>query len=175
MDGRGGTADVVRALTRLPGVGLSILAGSEDEPARQRLRLLARQLHVEDRVHWHPLGDRLDTMRAVEAADVLVHVPHERLDLGPVVAAMSVTTAVVVTDLPDADGIVVNGCTGLRVPPAEPHRLALRLSILSADAPMRDEMSLAARRFVRDDLAASLTTSAVLESYAALTGVRRSA
>lgn len=175
MDGRGGTADVVRALSRLPGTHLNVLAGGEDEPARRRLRLLARQLHVEDRVHWHPLTDRPDAMRVVEAADVLVHVPHERLDLGPVVAAMSVTTTVVVTDLPDADGIVVNGCTGLRVPPAEPHRLALRLSILSADAPMRDEMSLAARRFVRDELSASLTTAAVLDSYSVVTGVRRSA
>lgn len=175
MDGRGGTADVVRALSRLPATTLTVLAGDEDEAARRRLRLLARQLHVEDRVLWHPLTDRPDAMRVVESADVLVHVPHERLDLGPVVAAMSVTTAVVVTDLPDADGIVVNGCTGLRVPPAEPHRLALRLSILSADAPMRDEMSLAARRFVRDELSASLTTAAVLESYSVVTGMRRSA
>lgn len=175
MDGRGGTADVVRALSRLPGTHLTVLAGSEDEAARRRLRLLARQLHVEDRVHWHRLSDRPDAMRVVEAADVLVHVPHERLDLGPVLAAMSVTTAVVVTDLPDADGIVVNGCTGLRVPPAEPHRLALRLSILSADAAMRDEISLAARRFVRDELAAPLTTAAVLDSYSQVTSVRRSA
>lgn len=175
MDSRGGTADVVRALSRLPGTSLGILSAGEDEAARQRLRLLARQLHVEDRMHWHPVSERSQAMRAVEAADVLVHVPHERLDLGPVIAAMSVTTAVVVTDLPDADGVVVNGCTGLRVPAAEPHQLALRLSILSADAPMRDEISLAARRFVRDDLSAAQTTAALLESYAVVHGVRRSA
>lgn len=175
VDGRGGTADVVRALSRIPGATLRVLGGSEDEAVRRRLLLLARQLHVEDRVHWHPLGDRLDAVRAVESADVLVHVPHERLELGPVIAAMSVTTPVVVTDLPDADGVVVNGCTGLRVPPAEPHQLALRLSILSGDAQMRDEMALAARRYVRDELAASLTTAAVLETYAVVTGLRRSA
>lgn len=175
MDERGGTADVVRALSRLPGTSLGILGTADDEAARRRLVLLARQLHVEDRVHWHPVSDRIDVMRAVEAADVLVHVPHVRLDLGPLVAAMSLTTAVVVTDLPDADGLVVNGCTGLRVPLAEPHQLALRLSILSADPQMRDEMSLAARRLVRDELASTVTTGALLDGYAALTGLRRSA
>lgn len=175
MDDRGGTADVVRALSRLPGASLTILGSAEDQAARRRLVLLARQLHVEERVQWHPVADRLDALRAVESADVLVHVPHARLELGPIVAAMSLTTAVVVSDLPDADGLVVNGCTGLRVPVAEPHQLALRLSILSADAQMRDEISLAARRHVRDDLAASVTTEALLESYAVLSGLRRSA
>jgi hypothetical protein len=175
MDARGGTGDVIRALSRLPGTSLEILSAGDDDAARSRLRLLARQLHVEERVRWHPLGDRVDAMRAVVAADVLVHVPHERLDLGPVVAAMSMMTAVVVTDLPDADGLVVNGCTGLRVPPAEPHQLALRLSILSADPQMRDEISLAARRFARDELAASVTTASLLETYDVVTGLRRSA
>ncbi|HET7902172.1 MAG TPA: glycosyltransferase, partial [Candidatus Nanopelagicales bacterium] len=175
MDDRGGTADVVRALSKLPGTSLGILTSGDDEAERRRLHLLARQLHVDDRVHWVPGEDRVDVLRAVEGADVLVHVPHERLELAPVVAAMSVTTAVVVTDLPDADGVVVNGCTGLRVPPAEPHGLALRLSILSADPSMRDEVSLAARRFVRDELAPSITAASVLESYARVVGLRESA
>ena len=177
MDDRGGTADVVRALSRLGGARLTVLTtGSErDDQERQRLRLIARQLHVDDRVHWLPVMDRVDAVRVLESADALVHVPHERLDLGPVVAAMSVATAVVVTDLPDADGVIINGCTGLRVPPADPHRLALRLSILSADPQMRDEVSLAARRFVRDDLSYEGSLEAVVATYSEVGRLKESA
>ncbi len=91
------------------------------------------------------------------------------------VANAGVPSASGISRTPAAAPSVVNGCTGLRVPAAEPHQLALRLSILSADAPMRDEISLAARRFVRDDLSAAQTTAALLESYAVVHGVRRSA
>lgn len=176
LDDRGGTADVVRALSRLPATRLIVLTGHgpEDE-LRGRLRLLARQLHVEDRLQFLPVSDRSEAVRAIETADAFVHVPHARLALGPVVAAMSVATPVVVSDLPEADGVVTNGCTGLRVPVADPHRLALRLSILSADPQMRDDVSVTARRFVRDDLSVEGTLASVLDCYSKVAALRESA
>jgi glycosyltransferase involved in cell wall biosynthesis len=112
-------ATLVRALARLPHARVAI-AGRGDEEAR--LRALATELGVADRLHLLGLRDDVDTVLA--AADVFVQPSlSEGLPLA-VLEAMAAGLPVVATRVGGVAEAVRDGETGYLVPSADPPALA---------------------------------------------------
>ena len=122
-------ATLLRALARLPAARVAIAGrGDQEEP----LRRLAAELGLSDRVHLLGLRDDVETVFA--AADVFVQPSlSEGLPLA-VLEAMANGLPVVATRVGGIPEAVVDGKTGLLVPPGDPAALAAALAaVLDAD------------------------------------------
>jgi glycosyltransferase involved in cell wall biosynthesis len=129
----GGTLDVVAAVSRLPDVELVVAGRSAVPEARQRLTDAAKACGVGDRVE---VTGWLDEQRAVELVDrsAVVVAPRRGLTSGSVtLRAMARARPVVAVDSPVQAEIVVDGETGVLVPPGSRPRLTQALAALFAD------------------------------------------
>lgn len=141
----------VRALADLPGVELDIVGGPpvdelDDDPEAARLRRIAAEAGVADRVHL--LGQLPhDAMPAVyRNADVVLAVPwYEPFGITPLEAAACARPLVgaAVGGLLDS---VEDGVTGVLVPPRDVPAVAGAVRELLADPGRRERMGRAARR-----------------------------
>ncbi|UNX54785.1 glycosyltransferase [Georgenia sp. TF02-10] len=169
---RKGVATVVAALPDLPTAELLVAggppaAGLAADPEATRLRRLAADLGVADRVHLLGAVAHEDMPALIRSADVVVATPwYEPFGIVPLEAAACGRPVVgsAVGGLLDS---VADGFTGLLVPPRDPAALAAALGPLLADPYRRRGMGLAARsravdRFAWERVAA--TTLAVYQS-----------
>ena len=144
---------LVRALPDLPGV-TAVIVGEGEE--RHRLTELALQLGVSDRLELAGWSD--DARSRLAAFDVFVLPSRfEGLPL-VVVEAMLARLPVVAADVGSVAEAVVDGSTGLLVPPDDPAALARALASLLADPALRLEMGEKGRhraleRFRLEDMA----------------------
>lgn len=90
-----------------------------------------------------------------------------------VLEAMASGLPVVASDVGDVARVVLDGVTGLVVPPQEPHLLASALSSLLGDPVRRQSMGAAGRGRVVSDFSASSVLAAVSEIYDQLLESRR--
>ncbi|HEU0304874.1 MAG TPA: glycosyltransferase [Gaiellaceae bacterium] len=132
---------LIRALPELPGV-TAVIVGEGEE--RLRLTQLARELGVSDRLEltgWHD-----DARRLLGSFDVFVL--SSRFEGLPLVVleAMLAGLPVVAADVGSVSEAVVDGSTGLLVPPGDPAALARALAELLADPARRREMGETGRR-----------------------------
>jgi glycosyltransferase involved in cell wall biosynthesis len=112
-------ASLLRALPSLADVHVAI-AGRGDE--EQALKQLAVELGIAGRVHL--LGLRDDVDRVLSAADVFVHPSRsEGLPLA-ILEAMASGLPIVATRVGGVPEAVIDGVTGLLVPPGDPAALA---------------------------------------------------
>ena len=148
---RKGVATVVEALARVPGAELLVAGGPdaallEDDPHARELRSLAASLGVGDRV---TLLGRLDHDRLpalLRSADVVVAVPwYEPFGIVPL-EAMACGVPVVTSAVGGMLDSVVDGVTGVHVPPADPAALAAALHRLLPDRQRRTAMGRAGAR-----------------------------
>ncbi len=154
-------ATLLRATASIPDAHLAI-AGRGDEEAA--LRRLADELGCTERVHL--LGLRDDIARILSAADVFVQPSlSEGLPLA-VLEAMAHQCCVVATDVGGIAEAVVDGESGLLVPPAAPERLAEALRRVTADSALARR--LAERAWSRARAEFSVDTMA--DRYRALYG-----
>jgi D-inositol-3-phosphate glycosyltransferase len=153
---RKGVDDAIRALVALPDVELVIAGGPpaaalpQDRQAR-RLRRIARQAGVADRVHLRGAVARADVPALLRSADVAVCTPwYEPFGIVPL-EAMACGIPVVASAVGGMLDTVVNGVTGLHVPPCDPEALAMALRRLLDDPDLRRRMGESGRmRAVRD-------------------------
>jgi glycosyltransferase involved in cell wall biosynthesis len=125
---------VARAV--LPKLGVrSNIAEFEGALARARLGDMVRRL---------PFHREID--RLIAACDVLVFPAIRPHFARPVVEAAAMGRPAVATDLPGIAELVVDGETGLLVPPGAPRELAAALASLAADPGLRRDMGAAGRR-----------------------------
>lgn len=114
-----GHGTLVAALAEAPGVRAAIAGRGEEE---SRLREEARRLGVSGRLHL--LGLRDDVDRVLRAADVFVHPSRlEGLPLA-ILEAMAAALPVVASRVGGIPEAVIDGETGVLVPPGEPGTLA---------------------------------------------------
>jgi glycosyltransferase involved in cell wall biosynthesis/phosphoheptose isomerase len=126
---RKGIGNAIEALADLPDAELVIVGGAEratlgDDPDAQRLLEVARSAGVEDRVRL--LGrvgrDRLPAL--LRSADAVICTPwYEPFGIVPL-EAMACGVPVVAAAVGGMIDTVVDGVTGVHVPPRDPERLA---------------------------------------------------
>lgn len=148
---RKGIGDVINALTLLPDVELVIAGGPETERLRedaeaQRLQQLASDLGVADRVVFRGRVERVNVPPLLRSADAVVCYPwYEPFGIVPL-EAMACGVPVVVAQVGGLVDSVVNGVTGIHVPPRSPIALAEALRDLLSNEKRCIEIALAGTR-----------------------------
>lgn len=170
---RKGVDNVIRALALLPAQALHrqarlLVVGGESglpddrlTPEIGRLRRLARELGVEQRVHFIGRRNRAQVARYYQAADVFVSTPwYEPFGITPL-ESMACATPVIGSAVGGIQHTVVDGVTGYLVPPKDPVTLAEHLAWLrshpqQASAMGRAGLGRVRRMFTWDQVAARL-------------------
>lgn len=129
---RKGVADVIAALRLLPDTELIVAGGppknelAQDAEAR-RLLQIAKDMQIADRVHFRGRIERRDVPPLLRSADAVVCYPwYEPFGIVPL-EAMACGVPVVVAQVGGLVDSVVNGVTGIHVPPRAPIALAQAL------------------------------------------------
>lgn len=142
---RKGVGNVIEAVSKLPGVELLVAGGPpvdhlEDDPEARRLIALAETLGVRDRVQFLGRVGRDDVPTLLRSADVVTCVPwYEPFGIVPL-EAMACGATVVASRVGGHIDTIVDGASGLHVPPRDPAKLAEALDGLLADPHHRAEL-----------------------------------
>ena len=139
---RKGVDDAIRALARVPDAELVVAGGPpaeelDGDPEVARLRAVARDVGVIDRVVFLGRVSREAMPAVLRSADVVVAVPwYEPFGMVPL-EAMACARPVVAAAVGGLVDTVVDGDTGALVPPRRPDRLADTLREILADGALR--------------------------------------
>ena len=170
---RKGIGNVIAALPAVPGAELVVAggppaAGLAADPEVRRLLGLARRHGVADRVELRGQVDRDDLPALLRSADVVVCVPwYEPFGIVPL-EAMACGVPVVASAVGGLVDTVVDGKTGLHVPPRRPDVLGPVLARLLADPVCRRRMGTAGARRARAHYGWDTVAAATLETYSSL-------
>jgi glycosyltransferase involved in cell wall biosynthesis len=170
---RKGIGNVISALSRLPGVELVIAGGPSaselaDDPEAQRLLELAHRDGVADRVDLRGRVEREDLPALLRSADAVVCVPwYEPFGIVPL-EAMACGVPVVASAVGGLIDSVVDGVTGVHVPPRDPDRLAEALAALLADPSLQRTLGRAGARRARSRYGWDRIADGTLDVYRSL-------
>ena len=153
---------VIRALRKVPGAELVVaetaVTNHEHDEARAGLQLLAKELGVDDRVHFAGTvaDDRLPAL--LRSADVLACTPREAPRATNALQAMASGVPVVTLPVGVLADVVVHAVTGFALSPSKPAELVDTLRRLQAQRFLRQSMGAAGRsralsRFTWDRMA----------------------
>lgn len=160
-----GQRELIAALADVPDVRAMLVGADleQDGAFQVELERRAADLGVRDRVVF--AGRRDDVPDVLAALDVVV-LPSltEGLPL-VVLEAMAARRPVVATSVGGTPELVVDGETGLLVPPRDAGALADALRRLTGDRALRERMGEAGYRRVRERFSADATTGRILEIY----------
>jgi glycosyltransferase involved in cell wall biosynthesis len=172
---RKGQEHLVRAVAILRAQNVDLTAlivgapSSGNEDHLQRLRALANELGVADRVIF--AGELPDPLPAFAALDVFVLTSAQPEPFGGVVMeAMCMSKPVIATALGGSLDQVVEGETGFLIPPADPDALAEKILILLKDQTLRTRMGAAARRRIETHFTLSQMIKKIEALYLELLG-----
>lgn len=151
---------LIRALSDLEDASLILVGDGSERPA---LEALARSVGVADRVVW--VGWNEDARSYLTSWDVFV-LP-SRFEGFPLalLEAMLARSAVVATDVGSVAEAVLDGETGLLVPPDDPNALERAIERLLADAALRRRLGEQGRQLVLDRYTAAHMTRAFESLY----------
>ena len=170
---RKGVDDVMRALAGLPGVELVVAGGPSHErlandPEARRLAALASDLGVADRVDLRGGIPRDAVASLMRSADAVVCVPwYEPFGIVPL-EAMACGVPVVASTVGGMIDTVVNGETGVHVPPRQPDRLRAALATLLSDPGRRTTLGAGGVRRARERYTWDRVAGATLDVYSKL-------
>lgn len=145
---------------RIPGLTLVLVGGGEDE---RRLRRLATDVGLGERVIFTgPLDNPAGAYRLFD-----LYVATSRKEGLPLalLEAMGARLAIVATDVPGHQDLVVHGETGLLVPVDDPAALADAIATLLADPERRRRMGEAGRRRVAETFTIDSMVDKTAEVY----------
>jgi glycosyltransferase involved in cell wall biosynthesis len=177
---RKGVGNVISALARVPDAELVIAGGPDARelgtcPEARRLRALAADHGIADRVALRGRLERGELPALLRSADVVVCVPwYEPFGIVPL-EAMACGIPVVASAVGGLIDTVVHGVTGVHVPPRRPDRLAAALRTLLADPARRHALGDAGARRARQRYGWDRIAEQTHEAYAALAQPRRAA
>jgi glycosyltransferase involved in cell wall biosynthesis len=146
---RKGIGNVIEALASLPGAHLTVAGGPPPgelgtDPLACRLRALAERFGVDDRVDLVGAVPRHEVPALMHGADVVACCPWYEPFGMVAVEAMACGVPVVATAVGGLAETVVDGRTGLQVPPRQPSAIAAALAALRDDPALRARMGSAA-------------------------------
>ncbi len=158
-------ADVSRRFSR----GRFVIVGGSVfglEPAfADELRALAERLGIADRVVF--TGQRSDPARLMAACDVICHATRVPEPFGMVIIeAMAQSRPVIATSGGGPTEIVIDGESGILVPPESRTALAEAMLRLASDAPLRGKLAIGARVRVRDQFSSERFAAGLLRTLA---------
>jgi D-inositol-3-phosphate glycosyltransferase len=174
---RKGIADAVAALACVPDAELHVAGGPDagalaGDPEARRLRALADDLGVGDRLVLRGRVERADMPALLRSADVVVCVPwYEPFGIVPL-EAMACGVPVVASAVGGQIDSVVHGVTGIHVPPRDPPALATALRELLADGARRAELGRQGRLRVERLYGFDRIAAATREVYEEVVGRR---
>jgi D-inositol-3-phosphate glycosyltransferase len=177
---RKGVDDVIRALARVPDGELIVVGGPAadrlaSDPEARRLRAVAAEAGVADRVELRGRLPHDAVARLLRSADVAVAAPwYEPFGIVPV-EAMACGLPLVGTAVGGLLDTVVPGRTGLLVPPRSPERLGLAMAALAADPARRARLGRAAAMRTRALYDWDTVAARTLAAYEALLAERAGA
>lgn len=155
-----GFENAIRALPKLANAELVMAetAAARGDTARARLRRLAKDLRVHDRVEFLGLVDRDEVPPLIRSADVVACIPQQAARATTALQAMACERPVIAADTGALSDTVVHRVTGMVVAPGKPHELASALKTLQAETFQREGMGAAGRsraisRFTWDRIA----------------------
>jgi glycosyltransferase involved in cell wall biosynthesis len=158
---------VRRLASRLPRLALLLVGGGGEEA---RIRRLVADTGLLDRVIF--TGFLGDPTRVYGTLDLYVATSlKEGLPLAPL-EAMGASLAIVATDVPGHRDVVVNGETGILVPPEDSAALAEAVASLVADPARRRKMGEAGRQRVLDHFAIDSMVNKTADVYRGAVGAR---
>jgi glycosyltransferase involved in cell wall biosynthesis len=145
---RKGVDTVISALRKVAEAELVVAGGPPADqlprdPEYQRLSAIAREAGVADRVRFVGQVPRQDMPPLIRSADIVVSVPwYEPFGIVPL-EAMACGVPVVASAVGGLLDTVVDGATGVLVPPRRPDALAFALRQLIADPVRREAFGIA--------------------------------
>jgi glycosyltransferase involved in cell wall biosynthesis len=150
---------------RFPDLAVLLVGGEEPGEAAEpaRLKDLVREADIGDAVHF--LGHRDDVAEILAAVDVAVLCSDYEGSPLVLMEYMEAACSVVATRVGGVPDIVVDGETGLLVPPGDPDRLAEAIARLLEDPASARGMGEAGRRRRRDEFDLSRTVREVEALY----------
>ncbi len=150
-----------------------VIVGRGDAAYERALRKLSERLGVDGHVHF--TGFREEVNPILAALDVYVH-PSRMESFGiSLIEAMAMGRAVVATRTGGIPEIVVEGETGVLVPPEDPEALAVAVCALLGDTPRRRTFGEAGRRRVNDHFTVEVMMERMTRAYTQLLECRRPA
>ncbi len=162
---------LLKAMTQVDGRALILGEGEEKE----RLKALAEELQLGDRVVWLPHMESSDFIATLHACDVFVLPSIYRTETFGIaqLEAQACGKPSICTALgTGVEHVTLHGRTGLVVPPKDADALAEALRKLLDDAEYRNSLGEAALRRVHEEFTLEKTSAAVLNVYReALSGV----
>ncbi len=176
---RKGVDDVIRAMAHLPGAELVIAGGPPagrlaGDPDAERLLLVARQAGVADRVELRGGIGRDEVGPLMRSAVCVVCAPwYEPFGIVPL-EAMACGVPVVATAVGGMIDTVVDGVTGVHVPPRRPDAIAGAIGALIEDPARRDELGAAGVRRARERYTWDRVAASTLEVYRSCAGASAS-
>ncbi len=167
---RKGLGTAVSALAQLPDVELVVAGGphaselAHDAEAR-RLLALARRHGVADRVQLRGRVDRGHVPALMRSADAVVCVPWYEPFGMVAVEAMACGVPVVASAVGGMVDTVVDGVTGVHVPPRDPYRLAEAVRALLDDPSRRGSLGASGAERARARYSWGKVADATLDTY----------
>ena len=164
-----GHADLLRAartvLQSFPDTHF-VIAG--DGPQTENLRRLIAELGLEARVHM--LGLRRDVMNILQSLDLFVLPTHQEALGTAFIEAGAMGLPVVATDVDGVPEVVVDGETGVLVPPRDPAALAAAISGFLENPARRRGFGDNARRRVGSEFSREVMAGRMQNLYTSLLG-----
>jgi glycosyltransferase involved in cell wall biosynthesis len=164
---RKGLSTLLRAISKLPAVGIDILIVGEG-PQRAELEHLAIELGVANCVSF--LGFREDRIAIMRTFDLFV-LPSELEGIPRcLMESMALGIPVIATDIPGCRALIEPGTTGELFKVGDERGLAAVITRLVADAAKRRALAAAARERVRTEFSAATMSHRYVELYRRLVG-----
>ncbi|WP_344056303.1 glycosyltransferase, partial [Sphaerisporangium rubeum] len=160
----------IRGLDGVPGAELVVAGDGTGEEYIERLRVLAKECGVEDRVTLLASVPPASLPKMMRGADIVLSLPATAPEGKIALQAMACGVPVIATAVGAHADSVVDGVTGLLVRPGDPALLALRARRLLGDLTRRTAMGFAGADRARSRYALERIARELVRVYEHATG-----